>query len=548
VSGACSELVTSTIGTSQCHRSPRSSTLSEADPGSEYWPSPDLALRGNRRCSRGQRRMAARSRSPNLFLDRGRCRLRPYSGQLAVKRRRPSEVASISALLLATLAIGSLIFSAGAITGLNTLLLLPLLYSALYGRPWESAVVIPVVGITVAILGVNADDTVTVLVRFVLFWLTLMTMISFATHVLRARLAASVADAEEGARQSTVMAQATQTLTSILDPDKVVRVAAELATELSSPSDAAGRRGQYIAIDGDQATLVADTDDTGASAVGLTIPLDEHPILAAVVRSGAATNGAIDIPECGPNLRRLLTSLHITHAACVPIHLDGTICGALVASARGQAIPSALFERLRTLGNLTELALASASAHRRLEEDASTDLLTGLANRREFERAIARLPIRRPYAFLAADIDGLKEVNDTFGHTAGDDLIIAVAAALSSVVRRGDTAARIGGDEFAVLMLDATPDTAANLALRIESAVATTSLATGSAHLSIGVCTSTGGEPELIRQVADDALYAAKASGGARTVVRDLRSEVYGDVVSGQFHITHGLRPRGLTP
>jgi hypothetical protein len=73
-------------------------------------------------------------------------------------------------------------------------------------------------------------------------------------------------------------------------------------------------------------------------------------------------------------------------------------------------------------------------------------------------------------------------------------------------------------------------------------------LGTGSAHISLGVCTSTGGEPELIRQVADDALYAAKSGGGANTVVRDLRSEIAGDVGSGQFHLTHGLKPRSLTP
>jgi hypothetical protein len=84
-------------------------------------------------------------------------------------------------------------------------------------------------------------------------------------------------------------------------------------------------------------------------------------------------------------------------------------------------------------------------------------------------------------------------------------------------------------------MLDATPETASNLALRIQAAVAATPLPTGRVHLSIGVCTSTGGEPDLIREVADDALYAAKAGGGAKTVVHDLRSEVYGDVLSGRF-------------
>jgi diguanylate cyclase (GGDEF)-like protein len=107
--------------------------------------------------------------------------------------------------------------------------------------------------------------------------------------------------------------------------------------------------------------------------------------------------------------------------------------------------------------------------------------------------------------------------------------------------------ARIGGDEFAILMLDATPETTSNLALRIQGAVSTTELGTGQAYISIGVCTSMGGEPELIRKVADDALYAAKSSGGAKTVLRDLRSEVHGDVLNGEFHLSHHLKPsRGV--
>jgi GGDEF domain-containing protein len=95
-------------------------------------------------------------------------------------------------------------------------------------------------------------------------------------------------------------------------------------------------------------------------------------------------------------------------------------------------------------------------------------------------------------------------------------------------------------------MLDATPDTASNLARRIQAAVAATTLHTGRAYVRIGVCTSTGGEPELIRHVADDALYAAKTTGGAKTVIRDLRSEVHGDVLNGEVHLTHRLKPRAL--
>lgn len=147
---------------------------------------------------------------------------------------------------------------------------------------------------------------------------------------------------------------------------------------------------------------------------------------------------------------------------------------------------------------------------------------TGLANRREFERAVARLPVGRPFAFLAADIDGLKATNDTFGHAPGDELITAVGTAISSVVRRGDTVARVGGDEFAVLMLDASPETASRLGQRIQDAVGRTRVATGAARLSVGYCTAQAGDPEIVRRMVDGALYRAKHEGRARTIVRDV--------------------------
>ena len=102
------------------------------------------------------------------------------------------------------------------------------------------------------------------------------------------------------------------------------------------------------------------------------------------------------------------------------------------------------------------------------------DALTGAANRRGFEAVMARALARRGdqavgIAFI--DLDGFKAVNDTYGHTAGDAVLIEIAHRLTALVRDGDTVARFGGDEFAVLLPGVTPVGLANASERIQAAI-----------------------------------------------------------------------------
>lgn len=215
--------------------------------------------------------------------------------------------------------------------------------------------------------------------------------------------------------------------------------------------------------------------------------------------------------------------VQVTDSAAVPIHIDGRVQGILAVSGRGQPLPPGAFDRVVTLGHLTELALASASAHESLEAQARTDPLTGLVNRRGLDEALERLTDRRPFAFLAIDLDDLKATNDRWGHAAGDAAIASVASALKAVVRRGDTIARVGGDEFAVLMLDATMDGAERLSARIQTAIGGVILTSGSPSLSIGCCVAPAGvAPALVQGAADAALYDAKHQGRGCTNIRRL--------------------------
>ncbi|WP_380169882.1 putative bifunctional diguanylate cyclase/phosphodiesterase [Kineococcus sp. DHX-1] len=139
-------------------------------------------------------------------------------------------------------------------------------------------------------------------------------------------------------------------------------------------------------------------------------------------------------------------------------------------------------------------------------QEALTDELTGLANRRAFDRALAVPAERR--ALLVLDVDRFKEVNDRFGHPAGDRLLVAVAGRLAGAVPPGAVLCRLGGDEFAVLVPDADEPAAAELGLLLLRAAADDGRRTS---VSVGV--ATGGQlgEELFRQ-ADTAMYQAKAS------------------------------------
>jgi len=144
---------------------------------------------------------------------------------------------------------------------------------------------------------------------------------------------------------------------------------------------------------------------------------------------------------------------------------------------------------------------------------ASTDPLTGLSTRRAWDMAITERMRRRgdragSLAVALIDLDGLKEINDTRGHDAGDDALAATAMALRAALRDGDLVARMGGDEFAILVPDATPEATLALTERILAALPKPLTA------SAGVAVWDGRESAIeLQRRADRAMYAAKRGG-----------------------------------
>jgi diguanylate cyclase (GGDEF)-like protein len=159
----------------------------------------------------------------------------------------------------------------------------------------------------------------------------------------------------------------------------------------------------------------------------------------------------------------------------------------------------------------------------RLEEAARTDQLTGLPNRRAFDERLAgelaRIErTRGAVSLLVLDLDRFKELNDTAGHLSGDRALKAVAGVLRAGIRAGDWPARIGGDEFAVVLPGAGEAEATMIAERLRQGVASAFAGTEvPLGASVGGAALTGGssDGERLHSEADRALYEAKRHGGS---------------------------------
>jgi diguanylate cyclase len=162
----------------------------------------------------------------------------------------------------------------------------------------------------------------------------------------------------------------------------------------------------------------------------------------------------------------------------------------------------------------TELIKAKAMAN--------TDPLTDLANRRSFdEHMVANFSISRSFYLILLDIDFFKRVNDTYGHPTGDLVIRGVADILRRTLRAGTFAARTGGEEFAIILQDASENDAKMIGERIRTAVEKTNIAKGnerfSVTISLGAALSTdAGTPRALYEFADGALYRSKHAGRNR--------------------------------
>jgi diguanylate cyclase (GGDEF)-like protein len=327
---------------------------------------------------------------------------------------------------------------------------------------------------------------------------------------------------------------------------------ADFSTVMSNSRTVEGRRLFRLAHDHWRATLAASVGELGPSTP-LTERLHQHQVLsdrsaalAALLDQGGAADRAgarADLARAGSLeavARFVLVALALLVAALLfrlarrltteVIRPVGSLRDSANHLAAGELDHRVVFTRADELGDLAAsfnaMADAIAGSQRNLTRQANHDPLTGLANRAAFrsrlETAFVR-PERRggTQAVLFVDLDDFKDVNDTLGHAAGDELLVAVAARLQGAVRPGDLVARLGGDEFA-LFLDglSDPSVALGVAERAVDALATPVEVAGTwvqVGASVGLAMRhAGSEPESIMREADVAMYTAKGRGKNR--------------------------------
>jgi len=225
---------------------------------------------------------------------------------------------------------------------------------------------------------------------------------------------------------------------------------------------------------------------------------------------------------------RVRAAFGLSHTLTAPLRTFDGVIGAIVLSRREtSAWPESARRLLRVAAGETAAALERADSFRAAEASAATDPLTGLPNRRYFDEFSSLLTGRRrsgdAVAVLMIDIDKFKGLNDTYGHPTGDHVLKSVATAITAAVRDQDVPARIGGEEFAVLLRNPGPEVAIEIGERVRNAVRDLdlrSIGVPGVSVSVGVANANSAEEPIqaVLDRADQALLRAKRAGRDRVI------------------------------
>ena len=286
------------------------------------------------------------------------------------------------------------------------------------------------------------------------------------------------------------------------------------------------QRGVVIALQGigpatGEARIVAVSTAADSRLEGLSLAPDAPAMRAIAGRMPVVSQGREDVLGSALSDRRRQDRAGTAY----PL-LDGHFAiGVLVMMGPPLPADTQLADQLQRLAMELGARLAAARAVHEAEQRAVSDPLTGLRNRREFDRAVQRHAAGKPVAMatlIYCDLDYFKKLNDTLGHAAGDAALRHVARILEGAVRDKDLVARIGGEEFAIWMPHAPLESGLEVAARIRATVESGAWRWGGEEYPLTISCGVASYPDTVTQVenlrstADAALYRAKQSGRNR--------------------------------
>ena len=223
-----------------------------------------------------------------------------------------------------------------------------------------------------------------------------------------------------------------------------------------------------------------------------------------------------------------LASIFIDRAITVlPLMVQGNPFGCLVAVSLKKEVDSMEKNYLKLFAGQIELSVSMTRLLESVKTQAVTDVLTGLYNRRYFDETLAKeikksQRSQRPFTLITLDLDHLKQINDTYGHSAGDKAIALIGSILLKSARETDIPARFGGEEFALVMPDTDTEGGIDAAERIRAMIASKKIeGVGNITASIGVATylKHANTIEDLVKLVDQAMYSAKENGRNRVEV-----------------------------
>lgn len=277
----------------------------------------------------------------------------------------------------------------------------------------------------------------------------------------------------------------------------------------------------------DEAVLVAEwTDGIPGLPVGTIVPAGQGSPLGEVRRTGRALH---HVMSRRPEVEGVAAELPFDETAMAPVRAGGRLWGVIsVAVGHGRTLGPDAVEKVAAFADLISTAVVNRQTRQQLVDQATRDPLTGLYNHRAFhERLRTELARAQRYgrelALVVLDVDHFKSINDAAGHDIGDRVLANVAARLREAARTEDTIARIGGDEFAMLLPETDGVRAYAAMERTRSMIGASPVLPGiSVTISAGICDLRNAQDaDSMFRLADGALYWSKAHGRDATWIYD---------------------------